>query len=156
MKQQVVFDYPPEFEAIDAVFGVRGKPVIFSYGDRIFNPMRLDIPPQLLAHEAVHGRRQMADVAAWWRRYLADPAFRLAEEVPAHYAELEWFLNHGSRKQRRAALKVVAGRLAAPLYGPMVTQPRALKLLAEAMKNAEARLHLEHIAIAAQPPHPTG
>lgn len=129
MRQEVVFDYPPLFDEIDRVFHVRGQPIIYAYGARIFNPTRIEIPPQLLAHEAVHGHRQLPDVAAWWRRYLVDVPFRLAEELPAHRAELEWLLKNGNRKQRRAAIRVVAGKLAAPLYGSIVTPAEAVKLL---------------------------
>src|SRR4051812_20391167 len=85
-KQRIVYDRPPLFEAIDAVFHVAGKPLLFSWGDRIFNPMRVHISPELMAHEAIHGERQ-ANVEAWWANYIMSPQFRFDEELPAHRAE---------------------------------------------------------------------
>lgn len=128
----IVIDYPPNFDAIDAAFHVRGKPVLFAWGSRIYNPRGVIIPPELIAHEAVHGRRQGHDVEGWWRRYLEDANFRLREEVEAHRAEYQWLLDHAPRRERRAALKQVAARLSGPLYGQMVTPKRARAILAAA------------------------
>lgn len=129
---RIVHDYPPLFDEIDAVFGVRGKPVIFAWGDIIYDPGHGDIRPELIAHEAVHGQRQGSDVVGWWRRYIEDPVFRLAEEVPAHRAEYEHLIESGNRQMRRKALRHVAKRLAAPLYGRLITPVEAKRILAEA------------------------
>ena len=78
-----VFERPPLFAMIDAKFRIAGKPVIFSWGNVIYNPQRVAIPRQLWAHEGVHGRRQMqhpGGIENWWAAYCAaDPRFRLAE-----------------------------------------------------------------------------
>ncbi len=62
---RVVHDYPPLMDEIDAKFHVRGKPVIYAWGTTIYNPSNIDVPPQLIAHEAVHGQRQGRDVVGW-------------------------------------------------------------------------------------------
>lgn len=125
--QRVIVDRPPMFAAIDAVFKVAGRPILFAWGDRIFNPLNVAIPAELVAHEAVHGQRQGGDVEAWWSRYLVDPTFRLAEELPAHVAEFKslceqhaphWHSQNGMRKTMAAH---VARKLAAPLYGSLIT-----------------------------------
>ena len=45
MTQQIINDYPPLFDEIDAAFNVRGKSIIFSFGDRLYNPEGIEIPP---------------------------------------------------------------------------------------------------------------
>lgn len=128
---RIVFERPPLFNLINAKFRIAGKPVIFSWGDIIYNPQRIHIPPELLAHEAVHGRRQGNDIEFWWRAYCAaDPRFRLAEEVLAHRAEYRAILDEcDNRHARRTYLKRVAKRLANPIYGSMVSVARARDLI---------------------------
>ena len=130
---RIVFDVPPLFDEIDAAFHVAGKPVIYAWGNVIYNPQRVDIPDPLKAHEAVHGLRQGQDIVGWWRRYIDDVEFRLGEEIPAHKAEYDVLIKRGAdRNQRRRLLKFVAGRMANPIYGRMVTPARALAILKEA------------------------
>lgn len=130
----VVNALPPMFDEIDAVFKVRGKPVMFAWGNKIYAPMQQgQISKALLAHEQVHGDRQFATaggVEAWWRQYLEDRAFRLAEEIPAHRAELSHLLTKAKGPSMRAhALSRTAARLAAPLYGNLITIAEARKVL---------------------------
>lgn len=129
---QVVNDYPPNFDEIDAVFHTRGKPVLYAFGDRIYAPGGQAVSPALMAHEGVHGRRQGPDVLGWWRRYIDDVQFRLAEEIEAHAAEYAYLLGHSSgRNDRRRHLAVTAARMAAPLYryGSLLTSARARDIL---------------------------
>jgi hypothetical protein len=126
---------PPMWDEIDAAFHVAGKAVIFAWGDTIFNPMGGPISPALMAHEAVHGKRQGPFVEDWWHDYIVSPEFRLAEEIPAHQAEYREFcrLNTqgNARNSRRLYLHHVASRLASPLYGRLVTYDAARKLIKE-------------------------
>jgi hypothetical protein len=127
---KIIVDRPPMFDEIDARFHIANKSVIFAWGDTIYNPTGVEIAPQLLAHEAVHGQRQGSDTVGWWHQYIDSKSFRLAEEIPAHQAEYNWLLNHSlSRQARRSALKVTARRLAAPLYGSMTTVAKAKRML---------------------------
>lgn len=122
---------PPLWDLIDETFDVAGKGVIFAWGDTIFNPWHVPIGPELLAHEAVHGARQGDDIEGWWRRYCADPAFRLAEEIPAHVAEYRKHIDLApNRAARRSALSFVASRLADPLYGGLISVGRAKQVIA--------------------------
>lgn len=122
-------------EEIDAAFNVRGKPVIFAWGDVIYAPNRKgELPKSLLVHEAVHGERQKAHeggIEGWWRRYIAEPRFRLDEEIPAHRAELVHLMTKAKGPSMRAHyLSRVASRIASPLYGNLITIAEAKKLLA--------------------------
>jgi len=133
MIQEIVTDYPPIYDEIARVFDLHPNDgIIFSWGDRIYNPMDAVIAPELIAHEAVHGERQGTSedtILAWWANYVEDSNFRLYEEILAHRAEYNWRLANGNRKQRRSALKQTAGRLAAPLYGNMITPAAARDIL---------------------------
>ena len=129
---QVVFERPPMFAEIAAAFPVADNGVIFAWGDRIYNPSRIEITPALMAHEEVHGRRQMAmgEIERWWWQYITNPGFRLHEELPAHAAELSVMQRDAvNRHQRRSAVKIVAKKLAAPLYGGLVSPGTAQSML---------------------------
>ena len=123
MGMRTIFQYPPNYVAIRKAFDLRGAKPIFAYGDVIFNPHKCLITPALRAHEEVHSARQGDDPAGWWKQYIASKEFRLAEELPAHV--VEWQTLGGTEEQ----LDFIAGRLAAPIYGPMVSKPHALELL---------------------------
>lgn len=135
---RVVRDVPPIFDEIDAAFQVRGRPILYAWGDVIYNPAGIAIPVELVAHEAVHGERQRADVRGWWRRYIEEPEFRLAEELPAHVAEFKALCASQSakwvshRNMRRTYAAHVGKRLAAPLYGGLIKADAAKKIILEA------------------------
>jgi len=121
---------PPIYDEIAEVFPVRTTHgVIFAWGDTIFNPDGVRIEPFLLAHEAIHCRRQGADVLGWWRSYLFDPEFRLREETAAHKAEF-WHRCRGiGSMQRDRILWETAKRLSAPLYRHGISPEDARRLL---------------------------
>lgn len=125
----VVLDRPPIFEKIaDVLPQARKTGVIFTYGDKVYNPSRVSLTPELTAHEATHVAQQIemgADV--WWDRYLADPQFRYEQELEAHRVELEAYSVFNNRHARRAAEKLIARRLAGPLYGNASTEAKARK-----------------------------
>ena len=127
---EIVVDYPPNFDQINKTFGsLKYRAILYAYGDTIYNPMDGVIPPELIAHEEVHGARQ-DDPDHWWDCYLTQPHFRLAEELAAHRAEYQYLMEHAAnRNLRRRALKYVAQRLAAPLYGKIITAANAKKEL---------------------------
>jgi hypothetical protein len=137
---KVVHAHPPMFEEIAAAFPDARRPgVLFCWGDRIYAPG----PPRLIglefhAHEQVHCERQGSDIEAWWRRYLVDPAFRLEEELPAHIAEFKKLceLQRGRWTSQRAMRRTIAAhvgrKLAAPLYGQMISADAAKRALLDA------------------------
>lgn len=133
---RVIRDRPPLFDEIDARFNVRGKPILFAWGDRLYIPSgSLDVAPHLMAHEEVHGARQGTaepGIILWWKSYLNDREFRLDEEILAHRAEYQSLISHsGGRQQRRRHLAITAARLAAPLYGRMISVSEAKKVICE-------------------------
>jgi hypothetical protein len=126
----VVRAYPPIYSAIADRFPVRGKPVIFAYGDVIYNPTGPDLTEDLRVHEEVHCARQLvAGVDAWWARYLTEVDFRLEEELVAHRAEYRLLTRALGATARERHLRKVATKLAAPLYGSLITIERAIEEL---------------------------
>lgn len=128
-------DRPPIYDEIAEVFDIKGKPVIFAWGDVIFAPPpNGPVLPHLLAHEGVHGIRQRAfpgvsPVVDWWRKYLYDAEFRLEEEKLAHIAEYQNLIAGANRAQRRRHLSHVAARLSASLYRYSITKDEARRVL---------------------------
>lgn len=123
------------FEEIDAVFHIANRPVIFTWGDTIYDPMSVGVTPELKAHEGVHFSRQTNDpekIRAWWQQYLVDPAFRLDEELPAHRAEYKTFRAlHRDPNARIRALYHIAAKLSGPLYGNLISDSKARQYLAK-------------------------
>jgi hypothetical protein len=144
---------PPLIDEIDAAFKVKGKPIFFAWGDRIYNPAGVKIPPELLVHENVHAMRQKAyagplpleqGIELWWRRYISDPQFRLDEELPAHVAEYWHVARNTNRRVRRIALARIAKRLSSPLYGRLIGLERAKRLINTlALELEHGRLRLD-------------
>lgn len=132
LAQTLVIDYPPLFDEISAAFPVKGRTVIYSWGNRIYNPSKIIVTPELLAHERVHGMRQGENeqsIIDWWKRYIDDEQFRLSEELPAHQAEYQWLVDNANRKHRRGALSSVATKLSSPLYGGMLSHKQAKEFI---------------------------
>lgn len=129
LEMKIVIAYPPMIEEIDKAFKVKGKPVIYCWGETIYNPMGVHIDNKLKAHEGVHFARQSnetAKIEAWWSKYISDPEFRLNEEIPAHRAEYKEFCNHNKdRNARSHFLRHVATKLASPIYGSVITSTAA-------------------------------
>ncbi len=120
MIQKQLYEYPPIMGQILATFPQAGeKGVIFSWGEFIYNPSGGTIPDPLIAHEAVHGERQVAlGVDKWWEMYLRDALFRFDEELPAHQAEYKRYCEIVKDREKRARyLHNIACRLAGNLYG---------------------------------------
>jgi hypothetical protein len=126
MKPIVVVERPPVYDRCVDVFGkaaIVGKPILWSWGDRIYNPEDVDIPPELFAHEAAHAAQQGTEekgIRRWWDNYLRDPKFRFEEEVLGHRAEWFNYVRRHPGHNCGPVLEAMAKRLAGDLYGNMV------------------------------------
>jgi hypothetical protein len=145
----ILRERPPMFDEIDSKFNIRGKPILFSWGDRIYIPSgNPEVPAHLMAHERAHGARQLtfggsgsiiaaARIELWWRRYLEDTHFRLEEEIIAHQAEYHALCrDRGGRLERRRNLAITAAKLAAPLYGRLISVKEAKKVLTDGYRES--------------------
>lgn len=119
-------EYPPNIGQIRAAFKLTGAE-IFAWDGIIYSPSSPTVSPALVEHEKVHFRQQR-DVGGpeiWWDRYIADPAFRLEQEMEAHIVEYRAYSETHGRPQRRRYLEVLARRLASPMYGGVITKKAA-------------------------------
>ena len=118
---QIVVARPPNFDEIVAAFPIATKPgVLFAWGDTIYNPSGVVIPPQLVAHEGVHAKQHAAvgSPAYWWRQYITFVEFRAEQELAAHREEFKVYCQRvKDRNQQAKALHMIASRLSGPLYG---------------------------------------
>lgn len=130
--------YPPNFTEIKAAFpAVVGRQgVLYSWGDKVYNPSGITVPEWLMRHEAVHFKQQQelagphealeGAVRKWWDLYIRSMAFRLLMEIPAHQVEYRAYTALNKDKKKRY-LNDIASRLSGPLYGYMLTHDEAVK-----------------------------
>ena len=128
VQAEVVNDWPPNIDEIRMVLPVTTRN-IFAYDNKIFNPGGGKLPLELHAHEMVHFKQQaVIGVEAWWTSFLADSDFRLAQEIPAHKAEYRAFCKYNRDRNAQARmLRSLGQRLAAPMYGGIITVNEAMK-----------------------------
>jgi hypothetical protein len=127
---KIITDKPPNFDEIDKKFNIAGKPVIFAWGDKIYNPENTPISPELMVHEMTHGKSQGSTPEQWWKLYLLIPAFRLEEEFMAHHSEYVAFMMNNKDKNAHARyLHSVALRLSSSLYANLISYPSSMRSL---------------------------
>lgn len=127
---RIINAWPPNFAEIVSVFRGAERPgVVFAYAPDIYSKGAVNLPGSLVAHEMVHIARQEAmGVEAWWDKYLTDTQFRYYEEVLAHRAEYLYLMEKApSRNVRRSALRQVAKKLSASLYGWNISADKAMR-----------------------------
>ena len=129
---KIVKDYPPNYKVLREAFKLSGQE-IFTYGDTVFNPTGLPLSRELRAHEQVHIMQQeTGGVERWWERYVADPEFRLDQELEAHRIEFQTFcMTNKDRNARNAFLVRIATRLASPMYGNVIDIREAMRRIKE-------------------------
>lgn len=126
---KIVVGKPPIYDRAATVFPLSGREV-FAFGDTIYNPDGMFIPEWIVDHEKVHGLQQSGFESpdAWWDLYLIDAQFRYTQELAAHREEYRSYCRHNKDRNARARyLDLVARKLAAPLYGSVVSFPEAKK-----------------------------
>lgn len=130
---KVIKEYPPNYDDIVAAIPevADNKDVVFAYGDKIYAPRtKKKIPKDLRVHEEEHMRQQGDNPAGWWTRYLNDIEFRLSQEIEAYRSQYIYFVqkNHDINK-RKKFLQGISKSLSGPLYGEIITQADAVRLL---------------------------
>lgn len=127
----VIAAYPPNIDALDKAFEVRGKKgIIFTYAPHIYVPGGEILTPALQAHEEVHLDQQIraGGPEAWWEQYLRDTTFRAQEELKAHRVEYATYCMYEKDKnQRNFYLVMISQRLASKMYGRIMTVTEARK-----------------------------
>ncbi len=124
----IIYSWPPNIARIEAVFGKLPDTAIFAYGDRIYHPGGTSLPPEKLAHEAVHLAQQaVIGLKEWWEMYLRSDIFRLQQEIPALRADYRSFCErYKDRNEQTRYAHHLAAELSGPLYGNIIDRSTAL------------------------------
>ena len=105
--------------------------VVYTWGDTIHNPSGATVGPDIVAHEEVHEQQQNGDPSGWWHKYMGNIYFRLAEEARAYQVQYRTYCKHvKDRNEQARYLLQIAGHLSSNVYGNMITQAEAVKLIA--------------------------
>lgn len=126
---RIVTEFPPNYAELRARFNP-GPGTVYAWGDTIYSPHAADLPADIVAHEEVHFAQQRAcgGPSAWWARYIAEPRFRLEQEVEAY--RVQWsMIRDMPRPERRARLAHICKALASGMYGSLVTKEQARQLI---------------------------
>lgn len=136
-KMQIVYDYPPNYAVISKVFDIKDKPgIVFTYGYKLYVPggEKVQIDKHLLIHEETHAAQQTAmGVEKWWEQYLSEPQFRLVNEVEAYRNQYR-SMGSLSLSQRRGYLDHIVKDLSGAMYGNVVSQEDAYRLVTDGIK----------------------
>lgn len=122
---------PPIWEEAQKAFNFEDdKPIFFSFGNIIYNPNNAHLSADLLRHEETHMEQQMhsPEVAMiWWRRYIADPVFRMEQEGEAFGAQYAFICQSvKDPNYRYKNLVALAQAMSAPLYGGVISVNEAI------------------------------
>ena len=126
---RIVQEQPPFIDELGKVFRLP-ESVVFTFGEIVYNPSGRDIDLPLMRHEEVHSKQQGEDPGKWWKRYIADPAFRLSQEIPAYkvqYKEMKKYIK--DRNKLSAYAMALARDLSGDIYGRMIKADEAYKLI---------------------------
>lgn len=128
---KTVQSLPPNYEEIVAALGRPPRNAVYAWGDTLYMPGGGIADPALMAHEQTHSRQQkrIGSPEEWWKRYLAEPAFRLAQEVEAYRNQYHLAARFLGRAERREYLRELANDLSGRMYGKLVRREVALQLI---------------------------
>jgi len=129
---KISYEKPPIFDAVCNTFQINPE-CYFTYGDTLYNPSRLPIPPEIIAHEKVHMKQQNYndnDAAIWWGKFLRDRDFRIDQEARAYGRQYEYIKYHVKDKRvTENYLDQLTKSLSGPLYGRCIEFDKARKLI---------------------------
>lgn len=125
----IVREFPPNYEAIKKALNPNVS-AVFTYGDTIYCPFyKGTLPYHLLVHEETHRVQQGTNPEGWWKLYLANPEFRLSQEVAAYRSQYRHFSIGRDRNDAARFLYVLAHDLASAMYGNIVHLDKAVDLI---------------------------
>lgn len=122
-------ELPPNYEKLRKAFAVENAEVCYCYGDTIYNPQGKPLKDHLIHHESVHCRQQGDDIEGWWDKYIADPKFRVEQELEAYSEQLKFIRQHYGRDKARQARRSFATFVSGPVYANAISFNEAYNFL---------------------------
>src|SRR3990167_1931247 len=110
-------EFPPFFQDIIKA-GMKPEPTtIYPFSNVIYNPSGLDIPQDVMIHEAVHIRQQGENPADWWQKYITDKDFRLNQELEANQEQYKFVCKvFKDRNKQARTLLAIARNMSGEVY----------------------------------------
>jgi hypothetical protein len=128
---QILTTKPPIYDRLKQHFDIDwDQGIIITYGNDVC--CKYPLPPEKIVHESIHVKQQRELPDPWWDKYIADPEFRLKQEIEAYRAEVTFIKkgkNHRSRNVTFEMIRQCALDLSGPTYGNIVTYDRAWKMI---------------------------
>lgn len=132
---KIVKGFPPNYaDIVAAIPAVKVRPlIIFTYGDTVYCPHAdTNLSDHLIAHEQTHIDEQaIVGPEAWWERYLAQPEYRLEQELMAYQNQFHVLAEKYTRNNRKLILSKMTKDLAGTMYGKIIDKKQAWKLITE-------------------------
>ncbi len=132
---EIINKEPPHFKEIKMVFDLEGIKPVFTYGDKIYNPMNLKIPDHVIEHEKVHAEQQKHSTfwaRLWWKKYLKNPQFRLNQELEAYKVQYQFAKKLIKDRNALARfLNQIAQDLSGKMYGNVISCGEAMNKIKE-------------------------
>lgn len=130
-------ELPPNYADIEGAFHPDLSRVVITYGDTVYN-VKEPLSPDLMLHEQTHVEQQGDNPKAWWDKYIADPEFRLDQELEAYgkqYAFAKKIMKDRNFLYR--FLFGIAADLSSSMYGRILTHGQAESKIRSAAKPYE-------------------
>ena len=130
---KVIKENPPFLLKIVSA-GMKPEPTtIFPYSPYIYNPSGLDIPQDVMIHEAVHLKQQGENPKEWWEKYIIYKDFRFTQELEANQEQYKFACKVlKDRNQRAKSLLAIARNMSGEVYNLNVS----INKIMEMIKNA--------------------
>lgn len=139
---KIIITVPPNYKQIVKKFGPVPN-AVFTWGDTIYNPGGGEIHRHLEEHETTHFFQQEKfrnkffnyfdkdwHIKRWWRKYIKDPKFRLAQEVEAYHNQYAFVAMQNKKPYVYVSfLDRIATDLSSKMYDNLCTYDEAIKLI---------------------------
>ena len=123
---KILNEQPPILDKILKAGLKPRKTTVFAYGDILYNPSGVEIPPDILVHEEVHIRQQK-DNKDFLDKYLNDKEYRLRVEVEAFREQYKFVCEMlKDRNYRAKCLHSLAQELSGSVYGEIINLSEAI------------------------------
>ena len=123
---KIINKEPPMLDEIMKAFPeVDLSMTVFTFGSELYNPSGSYVSDDLMAHEEVHEYQQACMTGGpteWWKRYIDDRDFRLAQELEAYKRQFDFSCRKITDRNKQAVhLMKYARILAHPMYRLNIT-----------------------------------